>query len=164
MCSTGFPPAFGHAVVGGWRDGDDVVVVMHDLGDAVIGWETPIGRPKCRRLFTAAASMHLAFAGAAPEGLCPLEHRLSLFTPRRLRASPAGEEALIDAALAGWERFPELVPPDVAAAISAVHDDPTPLAGALAARGTTLAHGDLWLVNAAFDHDPDCRAHRNRYG
>lgn len=147
------PPGVGHVVVGGWRDGDEVVVVMRDLGDAVISWDTPVGRAECRRLFAAAASVHAAFAGERVDGLCPLEGRLSLFAPRLLRTVPAGEHPLVDAALAGWERFAELVPTDVADAVSAIHDDARPLAAALTARGTTLVHGDLWLVNAAFEGD-----------
>ncbi|MGH9010619.1 MAG: hypothetical protein ACRDYF_12345 [Acidimicrobiia bacterium] len=147
------PSAVGHAVVGGWRDGDEVVVVMRDLGDAVITWDTPVGRAECRRLFAAAASLHAAFAGRRIDGLCPLERRLSLFAPRTLRTVPAGEHPLVDAALAGWERFAELVPADVADAVSGVHDDAGPLAATLAARGTTLVHGDFWLVNAAFEGD-----------
>jgi thiamine kinase-like enzyme len=85
------------------------------------------------------------------DGLWSLDRRLSLFAPRTLRTVPAGEEPLVDAALAGWERFAEVVPVDVGDAISAVHNDPAPLARALLSRGTTLAHGDLWLVNVAFD-------------
>lgn len=147
------PPGVGHVVVGGWRDGDEVVVVMRDLGDAVITWDTPVGRAECRRLFAAAASVHAAFAGERVDGLCPLERRLTLFAPRTLRTVPAGEHPLVDAALAGWERFAEIVPADVADAVSAIHDDARPLAAALTARGTTLVHGDLWLVNAAFEGD-----------
>jgi hypothetical protein len=147
------PSAVGHAVVGGWRDGDEVVVVMRDLGDAVITWDTPFGRAECRRLFAAAASLHAAFAGIRVDGLCPLVRRLALFAPRTLRTVPAGEHPLVDAALIGWERFAEVVPADVADAISRIHDDAGPLAAALAARGTTLVHGDLWLVNAAFEGD-----------
>jgi hypothetical protein len=147
------PSGVGHAVAGGWRDGDEVVVVMRDLGDAVISWETPIGRTECRRLFTAAASLHAAFAGRPVDGLCPLERRLSLFAPRTLRTVNAGEHPLVDAALAGWDRFADVVAADVVDAVSAVHEDAGPLADALAARGTTLVHGDLWLVNAAFEGD-----------
>ncbi len=147
------PSGIGHAVVGGWRDGDEVVVVMRDLGDAVITWDRPIGRAECRRLFAAAASLHAAFAGERVDGLCPLERRLSLFAPRTLRTVPHGEHPLVDAALAGWERFAELVPTDVADAVAAIHDDAGALAALLSARGTTLVHGDLWLVNAAFEAD-----------
>ncbi|HEV3362573.1 MAG TPA: phosphotransferase, partial [Acidimicrobiia bacterium] len=147
------PSGVGHAVVGGWRDGDDVVVVMRDLGDAVITWDTPVGRAECRRIFAAAASLHAAFAGQSVDGLWALDRRLSLFAPRTLRTVPAGEEPLVDAALTGWERFAEVAPSDVVEAVAAVHDDPAPLAAALVSRGTTLVHGDLWLVNVAFDGD-----------
>ena len=145
------PSGVGHAVVGGWRDGDEVVVVMRDLGDAVISWDTPVGRSGCRRIFAAAASFHAAFAGQRIDALCPLARRLSLFAPRTLHTVPAGEHPLVDAALAGWERFADLVPSDVADAVARIHEDVGPLAAALAARGTTLVHGDLWLVNAAFE-------------
>ena len=145
------PAGVDHALVGGWRDGDDVVVVMRDLADAVITWDTPIGRSECQRIFAAAASLHAAFAGQQVDELWALDRRLSLFAPRTLRTIPAGEQPLVDAALAGWERFAEVAPPDVVEAVSALHDDPTPLADALLTSETTLAHGDLWLVNVAFD-------------
>ena len=145
------PSAVTHAVVGGWRDGDEVVVVMRDLGEAVITWDRPVGRAECRRLFAAVASLHETFAGRRVDGLCPLEQRLSLFAPRTLRTVPAEAHPLIDAALTGWERFAEIVPADVADAVAAIHDDAGPLAAALTARGTTLVHGDFWLVNAAFE-------------
>ena len=147
------PAGIGHAIVGGWRDGEVVVVVMRDLGDAVITWDTPIGRAECGRLFAAAASMHAAFAGRHEDGLCPLDRRLSLLAPRTLRTIPAGHHPLVDTALAGWERFAEVVPPDVADAVAAIHEDVGGLTAALAARGTTLVHGDLWVVNAAFEGD-----------
>ena len=145
------PAGVGHAVLGGWREGDDVVVVMRDLGDAVIGWDTPIDRDGCRRFFAAAASLHAAFAGQRTPGLCTLATRLSLFAPTGLHTLQAEGHSLVGHALRGWERFAALVPTEVAEAVARLHDDHAPLAGALAARGTTLAHGDLWLVNAAIE-------------
>ncbi len=145
------PAGVAHPVLGGWHDGDDIVVVMRDLGDAVLGWGTVLGRADCRRIFTAAAGMHAAFAGQRIDGLCPLTTRLSLFDPAGLRSLPADDHPIAGSALRGWERFAELVPGDVAIAVNALHRDPVPLAVALTARGTTLVHGDLWLVNAAFE-------------
>jgi hypothetical protein len=147
------PAGAGHAVVDGWREGDDVVVVMRDLGQAVIGWDTAIDRDDCRRIFTAAAAVHRAFAGQRVDGLCSLSTRLSLFAPATLRALPADEYPLVGHALRGWERFADQVSIDVSDAVGACHRDPGPLVRALTAGGTTLAHGDLWLVNAAFDSD-----------
>ncbi len=147
------PANVGHAVVAGWREAEDVVVVMRDLGDAVIGWDTPVGRNECRRIFAAAAAMHNAFAGQHIAGLCPLRTRLSLFAPSTLYSLAADDHPLVGAALRGWGRFAGLVPSDVADAVTAIHADPGPLADALVARGTTLTHGDLWLVNAALQPD-----------
>ena len=147
------PAKVGHAVVAGWREDEDVVVVMRDLGDAVIGWDTPIGRNECRRIFTAVTAMHNGFADQPIAGLCPLRTRLSLFAPSTLSSLPADDHPLVRAALRGWERFAELVPSDVSDAVAANHTDPVPLADALVARGTTLTHGDLWLVNTALQPD-----------
>ncbi len=147
------PATVGHAVVAGWREDEEVVVVIRDLGDAVIGWDTPIGRTECRRIFAAAAAMHNAFAGQHVAGLCPLRTRLSLFASDTLYSLAADDHPLVGAAQRGWERFAELVPSDVADAVTAFHADPGPLADALVARGTTLTHGDLWLVNAALQPD-----------
>ncbi|MGH8994119.1 MAG: hypothetical protein ACRDZ7_21630 [Acidimicrobiia bacterium] len=145
------PDGVGHAVVGGWRDGADVVIAMRDLGGAVLGWDTVLGRDDCRRIFEAAAALHAAFAGRRIEGLCPLSTRLSIFDPAGLRSLPLDGHPIAGSALRGWERFAELVPAAVADAVAALHRDPAPLVRALTARGTTLVHGDLWLVNAAFE-------------
>ena len=55
---------------------------------------------------------------------------------------------------AAWEAFGEAVDPDVGEAILELLGDVTPLADALAARGTTLIHGDLRDENIAL---PDGR-------
>ncbi|MGQ0519743.1 MAG: hypothetical protein ACT4PX_01165 [Actinomycetota bacterium] len=147
------PAGVAHAMVGGWREGGAVVTVMRDLGDAVLGWDTPVGREDRRRIFAAAAAVHAAFAGRPPAGLCPLATRLSLFAPAGLRSLRCEHHPLVDLALRGWEQFADLVPADVAGAVAAVHAAPGPRAAARAARGPTLAHGDRWLVNVALEPD-----------
>ena len=65
-----------------WQDEDGtVVVVMRDLGDAVVGWRGPVSRESCRRLLEAAAKMHRRFAGEHLPRLCPLEQRLTVLSP-----------------------------------------------------------------------------------
>lgn len=51
----------------------------------------------------------------------------------------------------GWELFTDLVPRDVAAAVSWVHDDATRLSVPLSTCAVSLVHGDFWLVNAALE-------------
>lgn len=145
----GMPAGAGHAVVGGWRDSREVVVVMHDLGDRVLGWSDVVDRALCRRILAAAHLIHRTFAGQRIDALLPLRTRLSMFHPERLRLLGPGSPELVTQALRGWERFAELVPSDVAGAVAAIHRDPAPLVTAMQDRETTLVHGDLWLVNTA---------------
>ena len=66
------PPEVGHAVVAGWVDGDQTVIVMRDLGDSVLTWADRLTRERCRWMLTRVAALHRAFLGAAPEDLTPL--------------------------------------------------------------------------------------------
>ena len=79
---------------------------MRDLGDAVIGWDTPVGRNECRRIFAAAAAMHNAFAGQHVAGLCPLRTRLSLFAPSTLYSLAADDHPLVGATYAAGGASP----------------------------------------------------------
>lgn len=145
------PRGIGHALVDSWQDGDETVLVMRDLGDTVVGWGRTISRAECRRLWAAATDMHQKLAGDAPAGLVPLSERVSLFAPSHMRAELASGHPLPVAVLQGWERFAEMVSPDVAAAVFGVLDRPCRLAGPLSRRPSTLIHGDLWLVNVALE-------------
>jgi aminoglycoside phosphotransferase (APT) family kinase protein len=68
-----------------------------------------------------------------------------------LDAVAAANPALAGAIGRGHELFDELVPDDVADVVHACHTDPEPLADAMAAGGTTLAHGDFFFVNVALE-------------
>ena len=147
------PVGVGHALVDGWEEADETVLVMRDLGDAVVGWGRRLSREEWRRLLDAATRVHRAFAGGsgAPDGLRPVGDRVALFSPARM-APLAGDPGRLPAAvLRGWERFAEIVAPDVAGAVLALLERPLRLSGALARRPSTLIHGDLWLVNVAFE-------------
>jgi hypothetical protein len=142
------PDGVGHAIVAAWQDPDGTVVtVMRDLGDAVIGWRGPVSRESCRRLLGAAARVHGRFAGEQLPRLCPLERRLTMLSPAVGHLADAGP--LPDLVVRGWELFAEMSPPDIVTAVFDVFDAPQRLATALRRGGTTLIHGDLWLVNAA---------------
>ena len=79
--------------VDGWYDDDGHgVLVMRDLGDAVLSWKSVVTREQARTMFGAVADLHAAFLGSAPEGLTPLDSVLGLFEPRRIRPF-AGEHA-----------------------------------------------------------------------
>ncbi|MCW6008287.1 aminoglycoside phosphotransferase family protein [Micromonospora sp. CPCC 205371] len=141
-----------HAVVDGWRDGDETVVVMRDLGSAVVGWDRVLTHAEVSRLLAAAIAVHRADHAAPPELLVPIRTRVSFFAPARVEPL-AAEFPLAAAVVEGWTHFAELADTDVAGPVLALLDDPAPLAEALAARHCTLIHGDLWPVNTAFTGD-----------
>ena len=121
---------------------------MRDLGDAIPGWTRVLDIGECDRVLSALNAMHATFLGDPPPGLCPLETRLALLSPPAMGRA-AAEHPLAALVVRGWKHFDELVAPDVAAAVAAVHADPAPLATAMREAPTTLLHADLWLVNLA---------------
>jgi hypothetical protein len=145
------PAGVGHAVVGAWVDGDDTVLVMRDLGDAVVGWGRRLSRQSWRQILRGATAVHRAFRGAAVGGLCPLVERVSLFAPWRMAPERDAGNPLAASVLRGWERFADVVTADVAEAIFGVLERPDRLSAALSERSATLIHGDLWLVNVALE-------------
>jgi Ecdysteroid kinase-like family len=146
------PAGVGHAVLDGWRDGDDTVVVMRDLGDAVYGWDDVLTTADVDRVLTAAVALHGADIEPPPGVLATLGQRTGMLAPDRMRPL-TGAYPLAGAVLAGWDHFADLVRGEVAVAVRALLDDPAPLADALARRPCTLIHGDLWPVNMAAPDD-----------
>jgi Phosphotransferase enzyme family len=150
------PASVLHPVIDGWYEDDgNGVLVMRDLGDAVLGWTSIVTREQATTMFRAVADLHAAFLGSAPEDLTPLGSVLSMFEPRRIR--PYAGAALVDYALRGWEYWPDVAPGDVGERVLALGLDTAPLTAACVALPTTLLHGDLSTVNMAFEPDrPGC--------
>lgn len=147
------PRGVGHAIVAGWRDGTDIVVLMRDVATHIPGWTRPLDRAECRRLLGAAASLYATFGSEPVSGLVPLADRLTLLAPARMAPLAGGPNPLPALVLRGWQRFAELVEPQAADAVLALLDDPAPLVDALSAYPSTLLHGDLGLVNIALEPD-----------
>lgn len=149
------PPTVAHAALGGWYEEDAGVLVMRDLGDAVLTWKSIVTPAQARTIFDAVADLHRAYLGSAPEGLTPLESVIGLFEPRRIQ--PYAGDLLIDYALRGWEAWPEVAPGEVGERILALAHDTSPITAACEAMQATFLHGDLATVNMAFEPDrPGC--------
>jgi len=145
------PASVLHPVIDGWYDDDDGrgVLVMRDLGDAVLNWKSIVTKEQARTMFSAVADLHAAFLGSAPDGLTPLGSVLDMFEPRRIR--PYVGETLVDYALRGWEYWPEVAPGEVGERVLDLAQDTTSLKAACLALPRTLVHGDLATVNMAFE-------------
>jgi hypothetical protein len=121
------PPEVGHAVVDGWVDGDETVIVMRDLGDSVLTWADRLTRGRCRWMLTRVAAQHRAFLGAAPDYLTPLPNLIALFAPDRMAPFVNSTNPLAAIYIRGWEVFGETVPAEVADPVFALLTDPKPL-------------------------------------
>ena len=150
------PDGVGHAIIDGWTEGEDTtVIVMRDLGDAVLTWDDRLDAARCAWVLERVAAMHRAYLGDPPEAVAPLAPLLDMFAPARIAELARDGDELLSAALRGWEYFadPALVPTDVADAVFALHADVRRMADALLEGPVTLAHGDLATVNMAFEDD-----------
>ncbi len=148
------PPGVGHALLEVFWQGDQIVTVMRDLGDAVIGWGRAVTAAECARIAGAAAALHGHHAGAVPPDLIALEDRLVMLGPRTIGALDVADNPLPALVRRGWEVFDDLVPAAVATAVTAIFDDPALLAGPLRSSAPqTLIHGDFGLVNLALEQD-----------
>jgi hypothetical protein len=145
------PRGVGHAVVDGWTEGDRTVLVLRDLGDRVLTWEDRLTADRARFVMRRVAALHRAYLGDPPQGTAPLDLTVTLFAPRRIRASAFADVELMRLALRGWELFVDIVPADVAEPVVALLDDASALVTALQRSPLTLAHGDLATVNMALD-------------
>ena len=151
----GLPPTVLHPVIDAWYHDGRGVLVMRDLGDAVLTWKSIVSRDQARTMFAAIADLHAAFLGSAPDGLTPLDLLLGLFEPRRIR--PYAGNSIVDYALRGWEYWPEVAPGEVGERVLALAQDIAPLTAACRALPSTLLHGDLATVNMALEPDrPGC--------
>ena len=127
---------------------DHDVVVMRDASGDLVPSRVRVSRSTSRALLTGLATLHDALEGESSEGLCPIGARYAMFAPTfHSPGSGPGAHPLADRILQGWDLFAQHVDRDIAAAVFAVHDDPSPLGLRLARFSPTLLHGDAKLEN-----------------
>lgn len=148
------PAGVDHAILDGWHERDGTaIIVMRDLGRAVLGWHRHLSRSECRTLLGAVTAVHATYAeiAASIPDLCPLAARLRLLWPGTMAQEVDGEHPLPRLVVRGWELFADLVPGDVAEVIGWVHEDVARLSGPLSTCTLSVVHGDFWLVNVALE-------------
>ena len=145
------PDGVGTALVGVEEVDGSIVTVSRAVDDTILGWDRVLSADEVRLVFSRITAVHQRFAGRAPTGLCSLEKRISLFSPQHLVAMEQTNPGLAAAVRRGLELLPELIPRELDESLRRSLADPGPLADALRAQGTTLLHGDFWLVNLALE-------------
>lgn len=144
------PPEVEHAIVGGWTDPAETVLLMEDLGGRILGSSPPMTDAMCCRLVTSITAMHRKFRSNPPDDLAPLDAVITTFAPQRLNAVAPEANALVATVRRGWEEFARLTPPAFHQDFAALLRDPAPLVVALRRQTPTLCHGDLAPVNFAW--------------
>jgi hypothetical protein len=148
---TGLPQGLDSAVETVEERPEGWLVVMRDVGEALVPDGQLLTREQSRRVLSAVSRLHGSFAGTRIDGLCPLVERLAFLTPNSVRGMDG--HPLRDIVLEGWHRFAELAPADVGAAVGHLLERPGKLAAALAVHPETLLHGDLKVANIGFAGD-----------
>ena len=147
------PHGVGHALVDAWVEDETTILVMRDLGDAMLTWDTRLDARTAAWVIERTAALHRAFLGATPTELVSLDQTLALFAPSTVRPLAEQGVELMRLVLRGWELFVEEVSADVAGAVLDLLEDVSPLRRALEAGPVTLDHGDLATVNMAIERD-----------
>jgi hypothetical protein len=148
------PASVDPAVVAAEPEGEAWWVVMRDVSSDLLDDSTPLTRDENSFVLARAAEMWAEFWDDDVPHLSTLADRLAFAVAELSERERDGVDILPKQFEAAWEAFAEAVDDDVATAILGLTADVTPLADALAARGTTLIHGDLRDENIAF---PDGR-------
>jgi hypothetical protein len=126
------PPVIEHGIVAVEADEEGWSVLMDDVSSALLPRHVRLDRATVGRVLRAMAEIHDAFRGHALPGLCSIEDRYHLLSPRTIqREREVGNQA--EALTKGWEAFAEHVPAGIADAIMPLVEDPTPIAAAVRA-------------------------------
>jgi hypothetical protein len=147
------PASVDPAVVAAEPEGDAWWVVMRDVSGELLDDSTPLTREQNRFVLARAAEMWGEFWDDQVPHLSTLADRLAFAVPAISEHERDGVDILPKQFEAAWEAFGEAVDDEVGRAVLDLVRDVTPLASALAARGTTMIHGDLRDENIAFAGD-----------
>jgi hypothetical protein len=132
------------AVVAAEPEGENAWwVVTRDVSDRLLDAGSPISRDQNRLVMRAANSMWEEFWGERHDFLCDVAARITIAAPQVAERERHAMDLLPKQFEAAWEALAEAIEDDVAQAILALLDDPSPLVSELESRGSTLLHGDL---------------------
>lgn len=143
------PEVVDPTIVAAERDGDAWWVVMRDVSGELLDDVTPLTREQNGFVLGCAAAMWADFWDEPVPHLATLRDRLACAAPAVSERERDELDILPKQFEAAWEAFGEAVDAELGTAVLELVQDVTPLADALAARGTTLIHGDLRDENIA---------------
>ena len=144
-------PDVEHAIVACVHDEHGWAILMHDVGNKLVGQE-PFTVKTIKSLLKGLATLHAHF-WQAPEladpalGLCDNAQLLTALSPQTMQRIPLTSNPFRQCVIEGWPLLQEIVAPDVAEILLDLMADPNPLVTALARYPATLVHGDYRSQN-----------------
>jgi len=147
------PTAIDHATVAVEADDDGWTIFMHDVSGALVGDDEVLDRASVRRILAALAGLHHEFWGERVSGLCSLQDRYHLLSPRTAQRENERGHPVGDIISRCWEVWAEFVPDDIAKAILTLANHPGLLAEQLDRCEQTLIHGDVRFSNLGVPDD-----------
>lgn len=147
------PPTVDHATIAVEPEDNGWSVFMRDVSDAMVGPEEVLDRAAVQRILAALADVHLAFWAESITGLCGLEDRYHLLSPRTARSETERGHPVGEIISRCWDAFADLVPDEIGTAILSLAERPELLAEQLGQCEQTLVHGDLRLANLGVPDD-----------
>jgi hypothetical protein len=137
-----------HGIAACARDGEGWALLLDDFsGHLLAAHEQRLTEEQNATVLDAMAALHQTFWDEPPAtierySLCPLRTCYEGLFPKALEREADTDLPIVGYAREGWRLIDELVEPDVATLLHALHADVTPLCTALARYPHTLAHGD----------------------
>ena len=138
------------------RDGNEVALLMPDLGETLLRWEAPVDVATVDRVLEALAALHREPWQQQLPPTFPwtdVHRRVLLLTRRSARAYEASGNPVGARFRAGWDAFDRQVRPPVRDLVDRLTASPAPLFAALARLPGAGLHGDLKLGNVALAGD-----------
>jgi hypothetical protein len=154
------PPEITAAVLACARDGAGWAILMEDVGAALVPpGDDPIAAADNAFLLEAMAAMHASFWGQTAlvppaAGFCALAARYREFAPAVTAREAGGPDPIPPLIGQGWALLEAMTPPDVAAVVRPLLDDPGRLCAALERLPGTVVHGDWKLGNLGLRAGP----------
>lgn len=144
------PEGVSTPVVAGWVDGEDVTLVMRNLGESILGGDHVFGHDECIRLLKRLDELHSS--GIRPSKTTSLDAVINTFCASRVRRLAPSAAVLHDIER-GWNAFFNFAPTNIGRCVFELIQRPEALIRELERCSQSFCHGDVAAVNMAWQGD-----------
>jgi hypothetical protein len=156
------PPEMGHAYIACSRDGAGWAILMRDVSATLLSAQPDIGDAEHLLMLGALAAFHVTFwddprAARVEDGFNDPANYYRVISPGAAGQDPDPSGVMPRIVRDGWQRLPDILGAEMAAALLALANDPRPLRRALALYPQTVTHGDMRAANLGLERGEGAR-------